>query len=68
MMLRQESYELYPAGNAILRVNNSKVRIRGERPNTVSDGCSIKFHKIIQNTVVMEYFLRKVADLQPETF
>ena len=37
----------------------------GKRVNTVSEGCSEKFHKII---VMMEHLLSKVADLQPETF
>ena len=38
----------------------------GERTNAVSGDCSEKFYKIIQKTVVMEYFHSKLADLQPE--
>ena len=38
----------------------------GERDNAVSEGYSENFHKIIQKTEVMEYFHRKLADLQPE--
>ena len=34
----------------------------------VSEGCSEKFHKIVWKTIVMEYFLREVGDLQPEIF
>ena len=34
---------------------------------TVNVGFSANFHKIIQKTVVTEYFLRNVADLQPKT-
>lgn len=30
----------------------------------VSEGCCTMFHKIIRKTVVMEYFLSNVADLQ----
>ena len=41
---------------------------RGELDDAVREDCSEKFHKTIQNTLVMEYFLSKVAELQPEPF
>ena len=28
--------------------------------------CMLKFHKMVSKAVVMEYFLSKIADLQPE--
>ena len=31
-------------------------------------GCSETFHRIIWKTVVMEYFLRNVVDIQPGNF
>ena len=39
---------------------------RGERTNAAIEGCSEKIHKIIQKTVGIEYFLSKLAVLQPE--
>ena len=40
----------------------------GEWAKAISESCSEKSHKIIWKTLVTEYFLSKVADLQPETF
>ena len=42
----------------------------GERTNAVSKVRAVppNVHKIILRTVVMNYFLSKVEDLQPETF
>ena len=39
----------------------------GEITNVLSEDCSAKFHKFNQENLVMEHFLRKVSDLQPET-
>ena len=41
---------------------------KGKQTNAANDSFSEMFHKIIQKTVLMDYSLSKVADLQPETF
>ena len=48
--------------------NGRIVKFSGKRVNSVSEGCSEKFHKYIRKTSMMGHFLRKVADLQPESF
>lgn len=40
----------------------------GERVCAATQGCSENFHKIIRITELIEYFLRKVVELQPESF
>ena len=40
----------------------------GERVYAATQGCSENFDKIIRRTEVMEHFLRKVVELQPESF
>ena len=39
---------------------------KGVRTNVASEKCSEKFQKIIQKTVVMEYFDSILIDIQPE--
>ena len=39
-----------------------------EQANVVNEGSLKKSHKVIWKTVLIDYFLSEVADLQPETF